>query len=335
MATRRAVDLRCGVVTLPTAPGITWRAVTPDDAEGLAAHTRRIHDEERLHFVPGPTFFRWVMNQAEMNPETDWRVAVDEEGRIVADGGAWIHITDEGGRVFIWAETGPGHHELERGLLDWAHRRALTALDGTPTGLSRTIRVPSEEHRSRHRAVIEATGFEVGRSFVTMERSLDGLPGARPLPGGVTAVPWGPDLSEGARLANNASFADHWGSLPVGEEQWRTHYVDSEAFRPDLSFLALAGGEVVSICLCEVDEEANADKGVAEVYIERVGTIREHRGAGIASHLVVRSMEAAAAAGLERAVLEVDETSHTGATEVYRKLGFEVESRTLHYLREL
>lgn len=322
-------------MTLPTAPGITWRAATRDDAEALAAHTKRIHDEEKLHFVAGPTFFRWVMGQAEMNPETDWRVAVDEEGRIVADGGAWIHITDEGGRVFIWSETGPGHHELEPGLLAWAQERAIEALEATPEGLPCTIRVPSEEHRSRHRAVIEAAGFEVGRSFVTMQRSLDGLPDARPLPEGVTVVPWGPDLSEGARLANNASFADHWGSLPVGPEQWQTHYVDSEAFRPDLSFLAVLEGEVISICLCEVDEEANADKGVAEIYIERVGTLREHRGAGIASHLVVRSMEAAAAAELERAVLEVDETSHTGATEVYRRLGFEVESRTVHYLREL
>ena len=322
-------------MTLPVAPEITWRAPTPADAEALAAHTKRIDEEEKLHFVPGPTFFRWVMNQAEMNPVTDWRVAVDGAGRIVADGGAWIHITDEGGRVFIWSESGPGRHDLEPGVLAWAHQRAIEALGTTPEGLPRSIRLPSEEHRSRHRAVIEAAGFEVGRSFVTMSRSLEDLPEARPLPDGVAVLPWEPGLSEGARLANNASFADHWGSLPVGTEQWRTHYIDSEVFRPDLSYVAVSGGEVVSICLCEVDGEANADKGVAEIYIERVGTIREHRGAGIASHLVVRSMQAAVIAGLERAVLEVDETSHTGATEVYARLGFEVESRTVHYLQEL
>jgi ribosomal protein S18 acetylase RimI-like enzyme len=322
-------------MTLPEKPGIVWRAPSPADAEALVAHTRRINEEEHLHFVPGPTFFRWVMAQAEMDPETDWRVAVDGDGSIVADGGAWIHITDEGGRVFIWSETGPRHHDLEPGLLAWSHDRAVEALEATPEGLPRTIRLPSEEHRVRHRAVFEAAGFEVGRSFVTMSRSLENLSEARPLPEEIRAVPWEPGLSEGARLANNASFADHWGSLPVGPEQWRTHYVESEAFRPDLSFLALSKGEVIAICLCEVDQESNADKGVAEIYIERVGTIREHRGVGIASHLVVRSMEAAAAAGLKRAALEVDEISHTGATEVYRRLGFEVESRTVHYLREL
>jgi hypothetical protein len=33
------------------------------------------------------------------------------------------------------------------------------------------------------------------------------------------------------------------------------------------------------------------------------------------------------AAGMERAALEVDETSNTGATEVYRRLGFGVTMR--------
>jgi len=322
-------------MTLPSAPGITWRPPDPEDADALAAHTRRIHEEERLHFVPGPTFYRWMMSQAELDTAADWRVAVDADGRIVADGGAWIHITDEGARVFIWSETGPGHHHLEAGLLAWAEQRALAALADAAPGLTRTIRIPSEEHRSRHRAVIEEAGYQVGRSFVTMSRSLGDLPTVRPLPAGVAAVPWEASLSEGARLANNASFADHWGSLPIGAEQWRTHYDDSEIFRPDLSWLAVADGEVISICLGEVDAESDAEKGFGEIYVERVGTLREHRGKGIASHLIVRSLESAARAGLERASLEVDETSHTGATEVYRRLGFEADSRNVHYLREL
>ena len=320
-------------MTLSDAPGISWRAAVPGDAEELAAHTKRIHEEERLDHVPGPTFFRWVMGQAEMDPATDWRVAVADDGRIVADGGAWIHITEEGGRGFLWSETDPGHHDLEPGLLAWAEARALEALEEA-TG-PRMIRIPSEEHRTRHRAVIEEAGYEVGRSFVSMERSLADLPGLRDLPVGVAVVPWTEGLSEGARLANNESFADHWGSLPVSREQWRTHYLESKVFRTDLSYLATAGGKVVSICLCEVDDEADAEQGVGELYIERVGTVREHRGKGVASHLIVRSMQAAAGAGLERVSLEVDETSHTGATEVYRRLGFAVRSRTLHYLREL
>jgi ribosomal protein S18 acetylase RimI-like enzyme len=322
-------------MTLPSIAGLTWRAPTPDDADALVSHTKRIDETERLDFVPGPTFYRWVMSQAEFDPATDWRVAVDAEGHIVADGGAWMHVTDQGGRAFVWAEGGPGHHDLEPALLDWATARATEGLEATAAGLARTIRVPSEEHRARHRAVIEAAGFEVGRSFVTMVRPLDGLPQPPPLPSGVSVVAWAPEWVEGARLANNASFADHWGSLPVSPEQWLSHYPESENFRPDLSFLAVAAGEVVAICLCEVDAESNADKGTSEVYIERVGTVRSHRRQRIASHLLTRSMVAARESGMRAAALEVDETSHTSATEVYRRLGFEVASRNIHYLREL
>lgn len=320
---------------LPPTPGVIWRAPTLDDAEGLAAHTKRIHESERLDFVPGPAFFRWVMSQPEFNPDTDWRVAVNGEGVIVADGGAWMHVTDQGGRAFLWAEGAPGHHDLEPALLDWATARAAEGLAATAKGLARTIRVPSEEHRARHRAVIEAAGFEVGRSFVTMTRSLEDLTEPAPLPDGVTVIRWSPEWEESARLANNAAFADHWGSLPLSPEQWRTHYAESENFRPDLSFLAMADGEVVTICLCEVDADSNAEKGIDEVYIERVGTVRSHRRLRIASHLIVKSLIAAKESGLTASALEVDETSHTSATEVYSKLGFEVASRNVHYLREL
>jgi ribosomal protein S18 acetylase RimI-like enzyme len=275
------------------------------------------------------------MGQAEFDPATDWRVAVDAEGRIVADGGAWIHVTDEGGRAFVWAETGPGHHDLEPALFEWAIARAIEGIGATAPGLPRSIRVPTEEHRTRHRAVIEAAGLEVARSFVTMTRPLGELPDPPPLPSGVSVVAWTAEWEEGARVANNNSFADHWGSLPISPGQWRTSYAESEHFRPDLSFLALADGEVIAICLCEVDPESNAEKGIEEVYIERVGTVRSHRRQRIASYLLTRSMAAARESGLRAAALEVDETSHTSATEVYRRLGFEVASRNVHYLREL
>jgi len=110
---------------------------------------------------------------------------------------------------------------------------------------------------------------------------------------------------------------------------------ESPTFRPDLSFLAVADGEVVSFCLCEVDEEDNADRDTDDLYIHRVGTVRSHRGLRLASNLIVRSMEAAARAGLDRAALEVDEMSHTGATRVYERLGFEIYARSIDFVEEL
>ena len=84
------------------------------------------------------------------------------------------------------------------------------------------------------------------------------------------------------------------------------------------------------------DDADNADRETNDVYIHRVGTIRSHRRQGLATHLIIRSMEAAVAAGgLDRAALQVDEMSHTRATLVYERLGFETYARSLTFVKAL
>jgi ribosomal protein S18 acetylase RimI-like enzyme len=84
-----------------------------------------------------------------------------------------------------------------------------------------------------------------------------------------------------------------------------------------------------------VSDEENARRGRPEVYVDRVGTRRAYRRSRIASHLVVLTLQASAAAGMESAALDVDETSHTEATLVYRRLGFEVTERSTTYLKTM
>ncbi len=38
---------------------------------------------------------------------------------------------------------------------------------------------------------------------------------------------------------------------------------------------------------------------------------------------------------MDTAALEVDESSHTNATAVYHRLGFEVIERSIHYVKNL
>ena len=121
----------------------------------------------------------------------------------------------------------------------------------------------------------------------------------------------------------------------MAPEEFAGFVVESPSFRPDLSFLAVADGRVVSFCISEVDDEDNADRDTDDVYIHRVGTVESHRGMRLASHLIARTMEQAVAAGLDRAVLEVDEMSHTGATRVYERLGFETYARSINFVEEL
>ena len=46
-------------------------------------------------------------------------------------------------------------------------------------------------------------------------------------------------------------------------------------------------------------------------------------------------MEAGRQSGLDRAALEVDEMSHTDATVVYERLGFETYARSINLYTEL
>jgi len=321
--------------TPPDDPGIVWRAPTIDDAAGLADHTRLIHHEEELEFLPSAGYFRWLLAQPGIDPERDMLVAV-ADGSIVADAGTWLHTADTGARCIIWSETSPNYRHLRPYLLEWSETRGRRRLDDEPHDRARVLRIAVEEHRQTYREAIEAAGFETPRRFADMARPLTDLPPAPSLPTGIEVVTWSDDLEETTRLASNESFKDHWGTLPMTPEEFSGFYRDSPTFRPDLSFLALDGDTVVSFCLCEVDEEDNDERATNDAYIQRVGTIRSHRGQRLATHLIVRAMEAAASTGaLDRSALEVDEMSHTDATLMYERLGFETYARSLTYIKEI
>jgi ribosomal protein S18 acetylase RimI-like enzyme len=319
------------VVPLPS--DVDWRPPTVADAPALAEHTQRVDAAEHLAYVPGTGFFEWLLTQPGTDTDRYARVGI-EEGRIVADCGTWLHRADTGARCWTWAEASPGYEHLRQPMIEWVVERSRERLQGISG--PRVIRFVTEEHRSQLRTTLEAAGFVATRSFVEMTRPLEPAPDVREPPDGVEVVSWNDGLEEGARLVSNEAFADHWGSLPLSAEEFTGFYRENPIFRPDLSFLAVEGGRVVAISLCNVDPDANAERGSADLEVERVATLSSYRGRGLASVLIARSLKAAAAAGgIDRAALEVDESSHTNATAVYARLGFEVGSRSIHYLIEV
>lgn len=315
---------------LPVDDGLLWRPAVPGDASLLVAHTRRVHESERLGFVPGVAFFEWLVGQPGVEP-----LVAEHDGEVVADTGTWLHVGDRGSRCWIWAEASPGWEHLKAPMFARAKARAVERLDECDPAVARVIRTAVEEHRTAHIAHIAAVGFQTRRSFAEMARPLTDLPTVPDLSPEIEVVPWTQTLAESARIASNESFEDHWGSLPMTPAEFAGFVSENPTFRPDLSFLAVEGGRVVSFCFVEVDDEDNAGRDTDDLYLHRVGTVRTHRGRALASHLMVRSMQAGAAAGLDRAALEVDEMSHTNATRVYERLGFETYARSINFVEEL
>ena len=161
-----------------------------------------------------------------------------------------------------------------------------------------------------------------------MHASLGSPPGARPLPAGLTVVPFEAGMKEALYEAYNEAMADHYDFEPRGLASWAEVELQADVFRPDLTRLAFDGPAIAAYVMV-------SDEPDGRVRIDGVGTRRPWRRRGLASTLVAEVMTAAAAAGKTRATLGVDSESPTGAVGIYAALGFEVTSSWVSYRLQL
>jgi mycothiol synthase len=162
------------------------------------------------------------------------------------------------------------------------------------------------------RPMVEHRGYQLVRYFHEMERPLSGELPEAPAQG---VQPYRPELADQIRLAHNEAFAEHWGSAPRTEQNWR-ELVEARAFRPGYSFVSVAGDGTV-------DAYVIARESVpGELHIELVGTRPQARGRGLAQACLAASLRAAADGGLAKAGLSVDSENGSGAGRLYESMGF-------------
>jgi ribosomal protein S18 acetylase RimI-like enzyme len=124
---------------------------------------------------------------------------------------------------------------------------------------------------------------------------------------------------------------DHWGSTPKDAETWKVWFTGSRAFRGDICRLVVDGDKIVAYALgyeYVADTEAT---GIREVYIGQVGTLRSHRGRGLARLALAELLTESQRTGYQRASLGVDADNPTGALGLYERLGFTQVSKTISY----
>jgi ribosomal protein S18 acetylase RimI-like enzyme len=92
--------------------------------------------------------------------------------------------------------------------------------------------------------------------------------------------------------------------------------------------VALAGDEVVGWC----DLRPKTATTQRHSAVLGMGVVPEHRGQGLGSRMLARTLDTADARGLRRAELVVREDNRP-AIELYRRFGFVVEGRCRQYLR--
>ena len=141
-------------------------------------------------------------------------------------------------------------------------------------------------------------------------------------------------MGDALRQAHNAAFLDHPDFTPWSEVLWKQSVTESRSFRPDVSFVVSPedSDEIVSYLQTAEFEADLAATGRREAYIGKVGTLRAHRGNGLATALLGHALHAYRGAGYDEASLAVDSENPTGALGVYQRVGFTVESRWTNYV---
>lgn len=316
--------------------GLVWRPATAEDVDAILDCARAADAVDHPHFVTTREEIEEDLSHSYVSLGSDSLLAVDGEGRVLAYG---LTVLGPGQETLVRSILMGGVRPSARGrgvggrLLAWQEARALQQFAGSDKTLPGWMVVWTDERATSTVRLAERSGFRIARYFLELRRDLSEPILARSIEG-YEIIAFDPSRSEAVRLARNDAFRDHWGSQPTTEENWASMIARS-VFRPDLSFLAIAAnGQVAGFVLCEVNEEDFGPQGFSSAYIELVGVPRAHRRRGIAPALLARALTEIAAAGLEKAVLDVDSDSPTGALGLYGGAGFTEANRSLQLVKE-
>jgi mycothiol synthase len=285
--------------------------------------------------------------------EEDLDLAADSIGLFDGDGGCvafgWSRLRDQPSPEGRWAtltaavhpaRTRQGHGSW---LLDHLLARAEAQLATAPPEPTRYVDAYVQAGQHTAQRLLSSRGFTAMRWYDELTVDLrDGGDGRRdpaPLAPDVALRGWDPTRSQEAKGVHRGAFADHWGSSPISEQRWQRLTAEPR-FQPDLSTIAVRvlpdGSDVViGMVLATLWPEDWPVTGREEAWIDVVATARPHRGTGVATAMLGRTLAAARARGLTHATLGVDSDNPTGAHRLYTGLGFAPTSQLQKWARPL
>jgi ribosomal protein S18 acetylase RimI-like enzyme len=312
--------------TLIAAPaGYTWRPYRREDVPALYEMLMAVDRADARHLIMTLQDMETQYDDPWSNAEMDSLLAFTPDGQVAAMARVFANPEPiKECRAHLMGEVHPAHrgNELEDFVFSWLEARGCAKLREMPFGYPRVLRSSVQDDLRDRIALLERHDFRPARYFYRMRRDLSQpIPDGAP-PEGITLRTYCPELGRGMLQAFNESFADHWGFEPVSEHDWDMFFLKRADFRPDLTFAALQGDEVVGFSFNVVNRETNERYSVQEGWVSDLGVRRAWRKRGIASALLCASMRTFKAAGLDDAMLGVDTENSTGALRLYERLGF-------------
>jgi ribosomal protein S18 acetylase RimI-like enzyme len=276
-------------------------------------------------------------NLVNCDPERDITMA-EVDGELVAYARVfWQELVDGGRSYETFGFVHPG----------WRRRGIGTALLRHNESLLRSIAAEHEgvapkwfssegiERDAGNQALLRRERYEAVRYFHEMVAPTLEPIAVPPLPDGLELRPVQRDQYRAIWEAEAEAFRDHWGEAEWTEADWRRFEADPDNADPQFWRVGWEADEIAGVITTTVPAEENERHGRLRVYVSGVSVRRPWRRRGLARALLASSLVGAREAGFTSASLGVDTDSPTGATDLYRSLGFAPEQTFIAWRKPL
>lgn len=317
------------LVAAPPVPGLSFRRYL-----GAADHPAMLRVYSAAHEADGleevVTLEQFTLNYATLvncEPERDLLLA-EVDGELVAYSRVFWQDLVEGGRqyeCFGFVDPAWRRHGIGGAML--RHNEALIReiAAGHPDVTPKWFGSEGVEADPGNTALLRGARYEPARWFYDMVApSLETID-APAMPDGLELRPVTRDQYRRIWEAEAEAFRDHWGEAEWTETDWQRFDADPVHDDPGLWRVAWDGDQVAGVVVTTVPVAENERHGRRQVYVAGVSVRRPWRRRGLARALLAGSLVGAREAGFTSASLGVDTDSPTGATDLYRSLGFAPE----------
>lgn len=327
---------------LPQDLGLTWRALTVEDAAQLSALIRTIEEHDDSPFRTSEQETESLLTADHIGIADNSVVAVSERGSFLAYGLLRRDTEDDAAAsIFLDGGVHPSVRSVGLGhaIVDWLTVRAHELLVELDVDLPGRILAHLQDNAEDSWQPYEDNGFGISRYFKGLRRDASAKIDPVELAPTLRLVPYSQDLTLAIRSAHDDAFGDHWSSDSLDPVEWEQTI---NSIEPSWSFAVLdeeaselAGELVVAgyILVSKNEQEWEID-GYSSGYVEMLGVRKSNRGQRIAIALLTAVTTAIRESGVQFVELDVDSEAPDGGVGMYTYLGFTVARSSRLYSLE-